>query len=167
MKRLSVDDVMSMGPCDDYPRARVVKLWAGREALTAREIGALGIPATDRVWVLARMLSDREARLWACDIAEAALARHWRSDDRRPHEAVRVARLYAVGHATKAELDAARAAARDARDAREAAFAAAWAAGDAWSAAWAATRAAARVVAWAAGDAQVESLIVRIEEAEE
>ena len=82
---------------------------------------------------------DRLARHFACDCAERVMrATGWA--DARSWDAVRVARRYANGHATEAELDAAWAAARDAWAAAEGA---AWAAG---AAAWAA----ARDAAWAA-----------------
>jgi hypothetical protein len=85
--------------------------------------------------------NDRTARLFACDCAGWALTL-LDHPDARSIEAVRVARLFAVGEATKEQLDAAWAAAR----------AAAWAAArdTAWDAAWAAARAAAWAAAWAA-----------------
>jgi len=109
----------------------------------------------------------RTARLFACDCADQALAVLGADRvDQYSVEAIRVARLFAVGQATREELaaarDAARAAARDAarasaRDAaRDAAWAAAWAAARAaaWDAAWAAARAAAGDATWdAARDA--------------
>mgnify|MGYP001597171842 CR=1 FL=1 len=83
---------------------------------------------------------DRLARHFACDCAERVMrATGWA--DARSWDAVRVARRYANGHATEAELDAAWAAARDAWAAAEGA---AWAAG---AAAWAAARAAAGAAA--------------------
>jgi len=79
---------------------------------------------------------DAGLRRFTCDVTESALLREraaGREPDPRSWEAVRVARLYAEGAATAAELDAA----------WDAAMAAAWAA-------WAAARAAARDAAWAA-----------------
>jgi len=69
--------------------------------------------------------NDRTARLFAADCAETALALA-SSPDPRSVEAVRVARLFAEGEASLAELDAARDAA--------------------WSAAWSAAESAARAV---------------------
>lgn len=79
-------------------------------------------------------LGGRELRLFAADCAERVLPIFEREhpNDPRPREAIRVARLFAEGETTPAELAAARAAA--------------WAA-------WAAARGAARDAAWAAGDA--------------
>ena len=83
--------------------------------------------------------NDRTARLFACDCAEKALELI-NKPDRRSIEAVRVARLYAIGEATDDELAAAWDAAWDA------ARAAAWdaARGAAWDAAWDAARNTAR-----------------------
>jgi len=93
--------------------------------------------------------NDRTARLFACDCAESVLHIYERSypDDRRPRNAIEVARRYANREATDDELFAAWDAAGDA----------AWAAGDAaWDAAgdaaWAGGDAAGDA-AWAAGDA--------------
>ena len=106
---------------------------------------------------------ERIARHFACDCAERALARAARPDPRSV-EAVRVARAYAEGRATLAEMDAAWGEARDAAAsvacpsaAAAASWAAAWAAAanlaaaHAAAAAWAAARfaaAAARDAAW-------------------
>jgi hypothetical protein len=150
--KITVDMVMAANPCAEYPLSRVEVLWAGRESLTPREIAALEIPEDDRLWALiSRCLDERQQRLFACDCAERALTLVG-SPDPRSVEAIRVARMYAAGDATKEQLAAARAAAWDA--ARAAAWDAAWAAARAardaaWAAAWAA--------AWdAAWDAQIQ-----------
>jgi len=74
--------------------------------------------------------NEHGARLFACDCAERVLPlfERKRPDDRRPRQAIEVARRFANGEATRDELLAA------------------WDA--AWAAAWAAARAAARAAAW-------------------
>jgi len=70
-------------------------------------------PAEDRIWMVTRkglFYTDRELRLFACECAERALSRI-ENPDPRSVEAIRVARLYANGEATKDELAAAYAAA--------------------------------------------------------
>ncbi|HVE17244.1 MAG TPA: Imm5 family immunity protein [Chthoniobacterales bacterium] len=97
----------------------------------------------DALWALRGVVPEQEAardrlaRLFACDCAESVLHLYEKDypEDKRPREAIRVARAFAEGKATREELAAARAAARDA--ARAAARAAAW------DAAWDAARAAA------------------------
>ena len=89
----------------------------------------------DTLWCLRAVLPeekaerDKQARLLACDYAERALNRE-REDGREPGpsswDAIRVARAFALGQATNAELAAA------------------------WEAAWAAAGVAAWVAAWAA-----------------
>ena len=95
---------------------------------------------------------DSNLRLFACDVAEDALSLV-ASPDPRIVKAIEVARRFAVGNATGAELSAARAAAwAAARDAaRAAAWAAAWYAAEAaaWDSAWYAAGDAARHAAWA------------------
>lgn len=46
----TVDDVVRAGAC--YERDKILALWAGREALSAREISELDIPPGDIVWAL-------------------------------------------------------------------------------------------------------------------
>jgi hypothetical protein len=90
--------------------------------------------------------AEKILRTWACDCAERALKRSNVTDE-RSWNAIKTARLYNDGEATKEELAAASAAASDAaRAASAAASDAAWAASDAASdaarAAWAASDAA-------------------------
>ena len=131
--------------------------WLGPVIFTAEYRGKR-IDDTNKIVVRqARLLSkletwnDRTARLFACDCADRALALIDKPDP-RSIESVRVARLYAIGEATKEQLAAAWAAAWDAYGtaARTAARAAAWTA--ARAAAWTAARAdawdAARLAAW-------------------
>jgi len=95
--------------------------------------------------------NGRNLRLFAADCAEHVLPIFEKAhpNDKRPREAIVVARRYASGEATDQELDAAWDAARDA--AWDAAGAAAWATvGDAT---WATARDAARDAAWAAARA--------------
>jgi hypothetical protein len=121
---------------------------------------------------------DKIARYIACDCAESVLwiYEKYNATDKRPHKAIRIARLFANGEATEQELKAAWAAAREATGAaaRAAAWAAAWAAARAaawaaagaaaWEAAKTAAGAAARAAAWAAARAAVreaQTLIIR------
>jgi len=185
--KITVEMVLSWSPCDDYSESRLRELLG--DGLTPLEVAALDIPIEDRIWALLHepVFTLGVLRQLACDFAAEALP-HWEAmypTDRRPHEAVRVARAYVVGDASKEELasaqdaawaaawatqdatqDAAsaaasaaawatRAAARAARAAARAARAAAWAAQDA---AWAAARAA-RDVAWAARNRQLELIV--------
>ena len=114
----------------------------------------------DALWALCACDdSDKFARLLACDFAKHVLPIFEREypDDKRPREAIAVARRYANGQATDNELAVARAAAWDAVGAAvgAAAWAAAWAAAGAaaWAAAWDAAGAAAGAAAWDAARA--------------
>ena len=118
---LTVDQVMEFGTWKNhYPRDRVEQLWAGRDALTAREIAALDIAPKDRLSALLRLdVPYRLLYVFACDTSSCAIA---------------AKRRWIAGDATDAEL-------REVRDmAWDAALDAAWnasAAGDAaWNAAW-------------------------------
>jgi hypothetical protein len=146
-------------PCErGYHLTAVANLldWVGSDSCVVWVAETRGpvIDAGDKVVVGEARLVARTAwsavtaRLFAADCAERVLP-FWEAEfpeDRRPHDAVIVARRYAAGNATDAERDAAWDAAR----------AAAWAAAGtaaraaAGTAAWAAARDAARVAAGAA-----------------
>ena len=50
--KVTVDQVMSWEPCEEYTRERVEELFAGRESLSALEIMKLDIPAKDMLWAV-------------------------------------------------------------------------------------------------------------------
>ena len=50
MQTWTIDELLSHSPCEDYPRARLEEMWAGRERLSVLDILELDIPAEDRVW---------------------------------------------------------------------------------------------------------------------
>ena len=112
----------------------------------------------DALWALCAVqpeqkeLCEHLARLFACDCAERVIHLYEQAypDDKRPRQAIDVARKFARGEITADELAAAWAAAGAAAvaAARDAARAAARDA--AWAAAWAAAGDAARDAAWAA-----------------
>ena len=148
---VTLHDIRAHDPCRDSWRKlldSLDKTQADNTPVPLRYIhGLLGL--ADALWAL-RALPEQhhgQIRLLACDFAESVL--HL-TDDPVPAETIRVARAYAVGRATEAELDAARAAAWAAA---EAARAAAWAAAEAAWAAAEAARAAAEAAARAAAEA--------------
>ncbi|MDP2729632.1 MAG: Imm5 family immunity protein, partial [Dehalococcoidales bacterium] len=113
----------------------------------------------DTLWALRIVIepADREIRLFACDCAERVLPvfEQQYPDEKRPRQAIEIARKFANGTAAAVELRAAASAtasatASAASAARDAAWAAAWAA---WDAAWDAARAAARDAASATASA--------------
>jgi len=168
----TVEDVLSWGPCwlEDYEdgEERVRAALSEREHWTPLQFLDLPISAEDRIWLVTHCASDRVLRLFACDCADAALGLI-ESPDPRSVEAVSVARRYAVGAATAAELSAAWDAAWDvAGDAAGVAWSAAgvaWSAAgaDAGDAAWDASWGAARAAAEAAWDEQIKMLRARLE----
>lgn len=80
-KRVTIEQVMSWHPCgydrcDDwrnYTRARVERLFAGRETLGPGEIAALDIDAADRYWALLHLLTEKQRHELACRVAEDIL----------------------------------------------------------------------------------------------
>lgn len=135
---VTLAQIRSWHPCYD-PAKYAPEDWQG----TALDIlKHPEIPPADKIWCVARKecLDDRTLRLFACWCAEQALALiQPELVDPRSTAAIDVARRYALGHATKEELDAA------------------------WSAARFAARSAADAAADAAESAQVQYLIELIE----
>lgn len=65
MKYVTVDQIMRWKPCEDYPRSRVVKLFAGRKRISITTLeGMVGreIDASDAVWVVSHLLTDKQTR---------------------------------------------------------------------------------------------------------
>lgn len=77
----------------------------GRGSVSVRGIAELPLPVLDRVSLLIRLLSEREARGWAAKVARDLLNERWGIEDRRPFTAVEIASRFAVGKANEATLD--------------------------------------------------------------
>ena len=174
MKRITVDLIMSLDPCEEYSRDRITKLFSGRKSVALKTVLKTDkIQHNDKLWLLLRtqFIPENDLHELACQFAEHVLPifETEYSDDKRPRLAIEAKRKWLQGEITTNELKAAAWAARDAawdaaRDAKaapwdaawDAAWAAAWAAkaaaGAAWDAPWAA-RAAAGNAAEAARDA--------------
>jgi hypothetical protein len=138
MEKITVDRIMDLKPCWEYPRERVEALWDGRDAVSCADILDFNIPAEDRVWAVVRLIPLRTAQEFAISCAEAVV--HL-TDDPRPQAAIDAAKAYLKGEISIDGLRDAADAARAARAAADAAYATA--AADAADAAYAATRAAA------------------------
>ena len=147
-KKHTAEDVLKHDPCWDHDEVRRRFEAVGGSA-TFEEI-ARAIDPADVVWLASRLLSDKEAHLFACWCAEKALVP---TSDPRSHEAVAVAKRYALGDATDEELTAARSAAGSAAWAAWSAARSAAESVAAWSAAESAARSAARSAADAAWSA--------------
>ena len=142
-KRMTVDDIMGLRPCEGYSRERVEELWDGKDSLTICEILALPIPERDRLWVVLRpgILSYTMRLRFACDCGERVVTHceaAGRTVDVRSADAVRVARRYSRGEATRSELVSAREKARSAAENANAAYDAAYDAAAVTDAAYAA-----------------------------
>ena len=144
MNTVTIADVMAWGPCDGYDRARVTRLFRGRERIGVLDILAMRIPAEDRLWSVLHeeLIPAPVLHEFACQFAGRALNRAERAGytvDQRSRTAIEIKRRWLRGEATDEELHAARdaawSAARDAAwdAARDAARSAAWS--TAWSAA--------------------------------
>ena len=164
MKTWTVDEMLAEHPCEWYDRDRITALWAGRDALSLRDILDLDIRADERVWVACRLkalpvairrrwtegIVERAVRTYALTCGVSAVERwaaQWLDGTDRTSESA----AQAAGNAWSA------AQAAQAGEAAGAAWAAgeAGAAGAAWSAAWEAAGAAwsARAAACAAESA--------------
>jgi hypothetical protein len=156
MRSVTVDQVLSWEPCEDYTRERIEELFAGKEAVNVHDVLAMDISDSDKLWAALReeFIPAETLHEFACRVAENALLKErkaGREPDARSWKALEVKRKWLKGEATDSELAAA-------REAAWAAWAAAWAAREvareaAWAAAWAA-----REAAWAARGEQLKIL---------
>lgn len=160
LKSFTVDEMLAFHPCGwkgenngiNYTRERIAVLWAGRDALNAREMLDLPISVNDRLWAVTRkgVLPVTINSQWTEGFVARAIRRALRMSG-QPREWRRWARRWlngkdrsaksavAIAGAVWAKVRAARAA--------EAAMMAARAAGTT-RATERATRAAARATAW-------------------
>ncbi len=72
--KITVDMIMAMDPCDEYPESRIRELLG--PGLTPLEVLALDIPARDRIWAILNKLifMNQTMHLIACDIEDYALS---------------------------------------------------------------------------------------------
>lgn len=120
LKTVTVDDVMSWGPCWD--RDEVEDAAGGQTSLTPLEIADLKIKVSDRLWVLLRpeIIEEKHLHELACVFAECALAaarEAGREPDARSWAAIETKRKWLRGEATDEQLAAARGAERAAAEA--------------------------------------------------
>ena len=151
MKTVTVDDVLTWGPCHSEVKVREMAAPLGERFDALDVLRASHITAEDRLWTVLRpeMIDEPTLHEYACRSAEWALAfvaLGGATIDPRSLAAIEVKRRWVRGEATDEDLAAARAAARAA--AWDASWDASWAA--ARAAAWDAARAAARDAAWGA-----------------
>ena len=179
MRRVKLKEILESGSC--YSEDRIRELVGKRKSVSLKNVlDCKDLSDADKGWAFSRLsfVDDRDKRLFACACAESVLHIYEAKypGDNRPRQATEVARRYATGEATAAELSAARAAsaaARAASAAASAAWAASYAASDAARAAasdaasyaasyaaWAASYAASDA-AWAAARAEQVQLIRR------
>ena len=155
---LTYQQIVGMGPCAaHHPDKYIPKTWEG----TVIDLMDLpNVAATEKLWVLWRVLDERLLRFFAADCADRALTYPANyTPDPRTLEAIRVVKLYAAGNASRDELNrvcdaataayvAANAAANAAAaNAADAAAAAAYAVASAAAAVYAAAAAAAAAYA--------------------
>jgi len=78
MKTWTVDEMLAEVPCGDYPRERIVELWAGRERVSLSDV-LTGLPILnkDRVWMACRPKALRLETLegWVVGAVERAVRR--------------------------------------------------------------------------------------------
>ena len=155
---VTLNDIRAHDPCRDSWRKlldSLGKTQADDTPVPLRYIhGLLGLD--DALWAL-RALPEQyhgPIRLLACDFAESVLCL---TADPVPTETIRVARAYAVGRATEAELEEAMAAAMAAARAAAKAEKEVVARAAAKAAAWAPAEAAVRAASWAATGTTIDT----------
>jgi hypothetical protein len=112
MKRVTIDQVMSWEPCEDYTRKRVAKLFAGRKTVSATNVLGMDIPDEDKLWAVLRpeLIPEPTLHEWACRVAHKCLTdreKEGHKIDRRSWAAIRAKRRWMKGEITDEQLDSA------------------------------------------------------------
>lgn len=78
MKKFTVDDVLKLGPCEPYTRKYLEKLFAGRKALTLKDVVEMvEVPAEDIILLAVRIFTRRECIIFSLKCVEAAGILAW------------------------------------------------------------------------------------------
>jgi hypothetical protein len=113
MKGITVDTIMSWGPCESYTRECIEELRKNkcgeRELIIAEDILNAPIPDRDKLWTVMRVdfISERqlhEIGIWCWEEIARPIWEKYYPDDKRPHDAIRKKKLWLVGEATAHEL---------------------------------------------------------------
>jgi hypothetical protein len=56
VKLFTVQDIMNLNPCEAYSKKSITKLFDGRKRVSLTSMLRFGIPCTDRIWVVARLM---------------------------------------------------------------------------------------------------------------
>jgi hypothetical protein len=163
---VTVDDVLSWGPCHNETKVRGLAAPFGERFDALAVLRAAHITAADRLWTVLRekMIPAPILHEFACRSAEWALvlvALGGAEIDPRSAEAIATKRRWLRREASDKELSAAWSAARSAAEAAWSAAKAAWSAVEA---AWSAARIAAEAAWSAADDIRVEGLLALLAE---
>ena len=115
---LTVDSVMSLGPCANYSRERVINLFGERKEVSLKEaLLTQEIPYDDRTWLARKALPSAENhriwRLWGIACAESVLHIFEKNNpkDDRPRKCIEAAKAFIDGKISEDELEIARSAA--------------------------------------------------------
>ena len=120
MKKVTAEQIMEFGPCDRYDLEKVKSLMGKNKTVGLSDIWKVKLdkPA-DYLWLVLRpeFIPDKklhQVAIFCWDKIARPIWEKYYPDDKRPHEAVRIKKLWLKDKATNEELDAAVAAARDA-----------------------------------------------------
>lgn len=111
MKYVTIEQILDLPRCNDYPDDRVCELFNGRKRVALTTIAGSRLSAKDRLWVLTALMNPKDQRLFACECASRVI----KIKDIPDYlvNCVKVARLHAKGRVSKKALEKCRDAARD------------------------------------------------------
>lgn len=109
VKSVTVDDVMSWGPCEKYSCEYVTELFAGRESVTALDILDMDIWDMDKLKAVLRpeFIKDKVLLLLACEFVERTLYlfnEAYPNSGRQPQKTMRIVRQWMAGRASQDQL---------------------------------------------------------------
>lgn len=113
MNRVTIKNIMSWKPCEGYDRDIVTRLFKSvcgrRKYMKFADALKLDIPDDDKLWLVLRpeFISERrlhEIAIWCWEEIARPIWEKYYPDDKRPHEAVRIKRLWLNRKAAGEEL---------------------------------------------------------------
>lgn len=103
MKYVTIEQILDLPRCHDYPPDRVRELFGGRKRVALTTISGSKLPSFDRLWVLTALMNPKDQRLFACECASRVLKVRKDIPDYLVN-CVKVARLHARGRASDKAL---------------------------------------------------------------
>jgi len=117
MKSVTVKQIMSFYPCENYTEERIEnlrkKVCGRRKRITKQDIINAPIPIQDRLWVLLRKefftdMQLHQIAIWCWEKIAKPIWEKYLPEDKSPHEMIQMKKMWLKGKVTDEQLSNAR-----------------------------------------------------------